>query len=69
MTVETLDVVTSLSVPADRVLKAAIGHLDYVVVLGWDKDGERYVALSGADIGKALLILEKARQDFLSQVP
>ncbi|MFQ5626651.1 MAG: hypothetical protein ACE5FM_08375 [Methyloligellaceae bacterium] len=68
MTVEYLDVATKLDIPVDRVLEQAIGHLDYALVLGTHKSGERYIAVSEADVGKALLMLETAKLAILGQV-
>lgn len=51
--VEFMDVTTTLDVPPDRVLEGAKGHLQDVLLLGWDKDGSLYVASSiGQDATK-----------------
>lgn len=44
--VEILGTLTRLEIPPDRVLDAAIGELDSVLLLGWDKNGDPYVATS-----------------------
>jgi hypothetical protein len=55
--VELLDGTTTLKVPPDRVLEAAKGQLEDVLLLGWDKAGTMYVASSfeskncGAELG------------------
>lgn len=49
---------TSLDIPADRVLEAAVGELDSAVVIGYDKDGNLYTASSLADGGDVLWLLE-----------
>lgn len=46
--VEILGTLTTLNIPPDRVLDAAKGQLEEVLVLGWDKNGEPYVATSMA---------------------
>ena len=59
----TLDCVTYLDVPVERVLDAAKGRLDggAVIIIGRDKDGELYFAANKADGGDALWLLEKAK--------
>lgn len=56
--VVTLNLVTRLDVPADRVLEGALGKLDGAVVIGWAKDGELYAASSIADGADVLWLLE-----------
>lgn len=46
--VELLGTLTTLNIPPDRVLDAAKGELEEVLVLGWDKNGKSYVATSMA---------------------
>lgn len=54
-----LDVVTTLDLPAERVLRRAQeADLDGVVVLGWTKDGLPYFASSYADGPEVLWLLE-----------
>jgi hypothetical protein len=52
---------TSLDIPADRVLKAAIEKLDKVVLMGYDKDGNEYFASSVADGGTVLWLMERLK--------
>lgn len=54
--------VTRLDLPVDRVLENAKPQVDGggVVVLGWDKDGDIYLASSIADGGEVLWLLKKA---------
>lgn len=40
--------ITKLDIHADHVLESAIGKLEGVVVLGYDKDGQEYFASSYA---------------------
>jgi hypothetical protein len=57
-----LPVVTTLDIPAERVLSAAAeAGLTEVVVVGRDKDGDEYFASSLADGGDVLWHLERAK--------
>lgn len=58
--------VTRLDISPDRVLDAARGELESVVLCGYDKDGNEYFASSVADGGAALWMLERAKQALLS---
>lgn len=49
MTVEYLDTATTLDIPANRVLEAAVGKLKTVVVIGYDDKDEIYIASSTGD--------------------
>ena len=65
--VVTLDVVTSLDIPADRVLTAASGHgMRSCLVIGYSNDGEEYFASSIGCGRKALWLLERAKTALLS---
>jgi hypothetical protein len=61
-----LNNVTRLDIPADRVLGSAVGKLEGVVILGYDKDGEEYFASSYADGADVLWLLERAKLDILT---
>lgn len=56
-----LNMITRLDLPADRVLEAAIGKLDKVVILAYDKDGNEYFASSVADGGTVLWLMERCK--------
>lgn len=62
--VTVLGCVTMLDLPPDRVLQAAVGKLSGVVVAGWDKDGNLYLASSN-NPPETLWLLERARSDLL----
>ncbi len=47
--------VTRLDLPPDRILEAAKGKMEGVVIVGFDKDGEVYAASSYADGGRVLV--------------
>lgn len=58
--------VTSLDLPADRVLEQAMGQgLEGVVLLGFDGDGDFYVKSSYADGGTVLWLMEMAKKKLL----
>jgi hypothetical protein len=63
--VVTLPVITSLNVPAERVL-ANMPEMDGVVCVGWKKEtGEFYFASSIADGADVLWLLELAKKELL----
>ncbi len=66
-----LDVVTTLNLPADRVLGKALEHgLESVVILGYDRDGNEYFSSSLADGGGVLWLLERFKLRLLEvEVP
>lgn len=57
--------ITKLDLPVDRVLEAAKGRMDGVVLLGYDDEGDLYFASSYADGGEVLWLLEKCKQRLL----
>ena len=57
--------ISKLDMPADHVLESALGKLEGVVVLGYDKDGQEYFASSYADGGDMLWLLERAKKALL----
>lgn len=62
-----LDTVTTIPVPAERILKKAMAEgLDTAVVIGWDKDGDFYLASSKPDGPDVLWLLEVAKKELLS---
>lgn len=57
-----LPVVTTLDIPAERILgQAIVADLKEAMVLGHDKDGNFYFAATFGDGGNVLWLLEKAR--------
>lgn len=61
-----LDMVTRHDVPAERVLRAALGEgLESVVVIGYDTAGEEYFASSIADDGTVLWLMERHKKMLL----
>lgn len=62
-----LDVATSLDIPVDRILSAAIeADLETAVVVGWDQDGNIYFASSSGYGPDVLWLLEKAKASLLT---
>lgn len=57
--------ITSLDLPADRVLTNNIGKFDGVVLIGWDGNDEFTFASSYADGGTVLWLLEQAKKKLL----
>jgi hypothetical protein len=57
--------ITKLDIPADQVIESALGKLEGVVILGYDKDGQEYFASSYADGGNMLWLLERAKKALL----
>lgn len=51
--------ITRLPIPVDDVLEGAKGKLDYVLLIGWDKNGEFYAATNRADPTEAVYAAEK----------
>ena len=67
--VVTLDVVTRLDLPPDRVLQAALGAgLTAVVVIGYDADGNDYFKSSIASAEPVLWHLERAKWRLMQTV-
>lgn len=64
-----LPVVTTLDVPADRILQAALDKgLTAAVILGYDAENNEYFASSLADGGDVLWLLERLKKELL-EVP
>ena len=61
-----LKTVTRLDLPPDRILEQAIGNLEGVIVIGYDKDGQEYFASSYADGSDALWLLERCKKALLN---
>ena len=57
--------ITRLDLSPDRVLDAAVGELDGVVILGYKKDGSEYFASSYADGGDVLWLLGRLKKQLL----
>lgn len=54
-----LNCLTTLDISPDDVLNSAVGKLDQVLILGWDKDGELYVASSTSDMKLTVYLATK----------
>ena len=53
---------TCPDIPVDKVLEAAIGELDEVVIIGTHKDGREYFASSVADGPNVNWMLDRAKK-------
>lgn len=53
---------TSLDIEPDRILGAALGELESVVVIGYDTSGKLYMATSYGDIAQTNYLLDKYKQ-------
>ena len=62
------DGITNLDICPDKVLEAAVGQLETAVVLGWDTEGEVYIASSTGDLKEVLWLIEIAKQKILEGV-
>ena len=49
----------------DKVLKSAVGELNYVAVIGYDKEGEMYLAASTSDLPGLLWLMELTKKRIL----
>lgn len=61
--------ITCLDLDPDRVLSKALGQLEGAVVIGYDHEGDLYVASSYADGGDMLWALEQAKRKLLEMAP
>lgn len=61
-----LNNVTSIDIPADRVLQKAMGKLTKAVIAGYDIHGDYYFASSVADGGDALWLIENLKMALLT---
>lgn len=57
--------ITKLDLPPDRLLEAALGKLEGVVILGYDKHGEEYFASSYASGSDVLWLMERLKKQLL----
>jgi hypothetical protein len=61
-----LDCETRLDLDPDRVLKAAMGQLQGVVILGYDKEGMEYFASSWADGAVPNWLIDRCKMRLLT---
>jgi len=57
--------ITRLDMPPDRILEDAMGKLDGVVIMGFNKDGTEFFASSYADGGQVLWLMERSKLKLL----
>lgn len=64
----TLDVDTTLPIPAERILEGArLNEVSPLLLIGWKPDGELYLASTHGDLGEHLILLERAKAVLLDQ--
>lgn len=63
-----LDCITRLDLPADRIIEAAVGQLDKVIIVGYDLEGREYFASSVAGGADCVWLLERAKKRLLDMV-
>lgn len=57
--------ITTLDIPPDQILEAAMDKLEHVVIIGYTKDGDEYFAASAADGASTLWMLERCKKKLL----
>jgi hypothetical protein len=57
--------ITKLPLNPDRLLEAAVGQLERVLIIGIDKEGAEYFASSEPDGGTAIWDMERAKLKLL----
>ncbi len=56
-----LPVITTLDIPADRILESAIGKLTHAIVIGYDHEGDEYFASSYGGGPDTLWLMERMK--------
>ncbi len=59
---------TTANIEPDTVLKACVGKLNEVMIIGEAKDGSFYAAVSSPNVGAALLRMEVMRRQLVDNV-
>jgi hypothetical protein len=59
---------TTLKIDPDKVIEAARGKLETVVIVGYDKDGFEYFASSDPNGPEILWLLERAKTGLINAV-
>ena len=66
-TVTILPCETTLDIPMDRVLEAAIGvGIEQGMVIGWNEEGLLYMASTTSNVPEMIFLLEKAKLQLLA---
>lgn len=58
--------ITRLDIDPDQILDRAGGQLEGVVILGYTKEGDEYLAASYADGGTVLWLLERCKASLMN---
>lgn len=61
------DFSTNGDIPPDRILEAAMGQMDEVIIVGTDKNGDLYLATSDGSIPNAMFMLKLAEVRLLEE--
>lgn len=61
-----IPVITSERIDSDTLLEIAKGELESVVILGYDKKGQRYYASSSADAAEVIHLMERTKHDIFA---
>lgn len=59
---------TTLDLDPDRILQAAVGNMETVVILGYDKNGQEYFGANISDGGTVIWMMERAKLRLLRTV-
>ena len=68
------DNVTQLNAPyvgeiePDTILENNKGNFDEILLIGWNKEGDFRIAASNADLARALVLIESARDDVMRRI-
>lgn len=54
--------ITTVDIPPDTVLEGAMGKLESVLVVGWDHEGDLYVASTSSKPSEAAWLMENAKK-------
>lgn len=57
---------TTLDLDPDKIIEAAIGEMQEVVIIGYDLEGELYFACSSGNKKNTLWLLKEAEKELLS---
>jgi hypothetical protein len=57
---------TKCAIDPDKILRAAIGKLDRVVLIGINKDGGEFLAMSEGDASLSIWDIERAKHKLIS---
>jgi hypothetical protein len=60
------NIATTVDLPADKILEAAMGHaLEDTLVIGWGADGKLYFSSTTSNVAEVIYLLEAAKFSLL----